>query len=810
MAHSNIAVFGSMLYVADGGNSRVQIFDISVPAAPVYSATLGTAGESGDDINHFNHPVGVAVDANYIYVADRNNHRVQVFNQASHVYVATIGTGQGTGNDQFNNPTDVAIDSAGNLYVADFANCRVQQFNSSRMYQHTYGVTDVPYITDAFHYNSPSGVAVSTDGSIYLTENNGQRLIKLNAAGVPLWTVGVAGVKGDFFETTKDNLNNPSDVALEASGRVYVADQWHGRVQIFNSDGSYYATLGLGTGNYEFSDPVGLTIAANGYIYVADAWRNRVQVFDASRNYVATLGVTDVSGSDTAHFNGPQDVAVDSSGQIYVAESNNHRVQVFDASRVYLRTMGVTGECNGSFDHFCNPVRLIIDASNRLYVADQWNNRVQVFDKNGAYLTTLGGAWGSLSSQFRNPQGLAVDTAGNLYVADSQNHRIQKFAPGVPGWKQKNLNGFGEPANRITSLGSFGGQLYASTFNRGGNGAQIWRSPDGQNWSSVMADGFVDSNNVGIDHLIEFNGQLYAGTWNETSTAPYYTNGGQIWRSPTGNSGDWSKVVDNGFSDPTNGEVMRMAVFKNQIYAGTWSYTSSHGAEIWRSPSGDSGNWTPVVINGLNDTTNVAVTTMEIFNGYLYAGIYSDDIAAKRPAGCEIWRTDGVTWAKVVTDGFGDLNCYNLSLAAFGDSLYAGTGTYNPDTKTYPGGQVWRCTAASGCDEAGDWSLVTATANGFGNPQNREITSLLSFGNQLFAVTLNPSTGLEVWRTSDGNNWGQVGFAGFGDANNSWTYWDNSTTVFNTSLFIGTGNWANGGEIWQLLNQIYLPLVIKR
>ena len=234
----------------------------------------------------------------------------------------------------------------------------------------------------------------------------------------------------------------------------------------------------------------------------------------------------------------------------------------------------------------------------------------------------------------------------------------------------------------------------------------------------MRTDGFGEAANAGIDHLVEFNGQLYAGTWNETSTAPYYTNGGQIWRSPTGNTGDWTKVVDIGFGVPTNGEVMRMAVFKNQIYAGTWSY-GAPGAEIWRSSTGNLGDWTKMVENGLNDATNVGVTTMETFNGYLYAGTYSYNSATSRANGCEVWRTDGVSWTRVASDGFGDLNCSRVSLAAFGDSLYAGAGIWNPDTQSSPGGQVWRCTVASGCDEAGDWTL--AASGGFGNPQNRYI-----------------------------------------------------------------------------------------
>ncbi|MBL0268182.1 MAG: NHL repeat-containing protein [Chitinophagaceae bacterium] len=256
-------------------------------------------------------------------------------------------------------------------------------------------------------------------------------------------------------------------------------------------------------------------------------------------------------------------MAVDSNGFIYVADSQNHRVQVFNASRVCVRTLGVTGIEGSDFAHFASPQRLAVDSNNRLYVSDNWNNRVQVFDSVGAYLTTIGGGWGPESGMLRNPQGVTTDQSGALYVADSQNHRVQKFTIGTPNWAQVNLNGFGDSANRISSLGSFGTQLYAGTYNFNGSGSQLWHSTDGKNWSNVMSNGFGDSTNVGIDHLIEFNGNLYAGTWNSTGTG---TNGGQIWRSSDGIT--WEQVVNNGFGDPTNGEVMRLAVFNNKIYAG--------------------------------------------------------------------------------------------------------------------------------------------------------------------------------------------------------------------------------------------------
>jgi len=128
----------------------------------------------------------------------------------------------------------------------------------------------------------------------------------------------------------------------------------------------------------------------------------------------------------------------------------------------------------------------------RIYVADIYNNRIQVFDSNGAYLTTIGGDWGSNTDRLRNPFGLDVDSAGNIYVADSDNSRIQKFAPGVPGWEQVNINGFGNRRNEgVLSLAFFGDTLYAGTYNL--NGGEIWRmsSP----WSQVNNDGFGDSDN---------------------------------------------------------------------------------------------------------------------------------------------------------------------------------------------------------------------------------------------------------------------------------------------------------------------------
>ena len=418
------------LYVADANNHRVQIFDVSSVSAITYVGTIGISGESGSDNAHLNTPEGVAVDVaqGRIYVADASNCRVQVFDYDTWTYQTTLDV-------RYSYIADVAVDAEGNLFVAEPWSdwSQVRQFDSALHYVRTYGAKGIPYLTDGYHYNQPYGVAVASDGSIYIGEGWGKRLVKLNAAGVPQWIIGEAGIWGNDNE----HFSHVSDVALDEAGRVYAADAGNCRVQIYNPDGSYYATLGsgCGTGDNQFSHGLGLTVAFNGNIYVADASNNRVQIFSSDRVYLATLGETSAAGSDNAHFDSPEDVAVDWDGNLYVVDGGNHRVQVFDSSRAYLRTIGVTGNCSYYRSYFCSPTGITVDTAGRIYVADRWGSRIQVLDSSYTYLTTIAPSEGTRSGELRGAEGLAVDQVGNLYVADRENHRTLKFAPGVPEWQ---------------------------------------------------------------------------------------------------------------------------------------------------------------------------------------------------------------------------------------------------------------------------------------------------------------------------------------------------------------------------------------
>ena len=309
--------------------------------------------------------------------------------------------------------------------------------------------------------------------------------------------------------------------------------------------------------------------------------------------------MTGVAGSDNAHFRDPNDVVVDGRGYIYVSENGNYRVQVFDANRNYVRTIGVTGEGGDGFDHLNGPYHLAVDAYNNLYVSSPWNHAVHVYDQDGAYLTTIGESRGNRTGQLADPHGLAFDAAGNLYIVDYNNHRIQKFAPGVPGWRQVNINGFGDRRSQIiASLTPFGEQLYAGVENYSGSGAQLWRWRAGEGWTAMTTNGFGDTSNTAVNQLAEFKGDLYASTWNQNmSTGQSF--GGQLWRSPTVRTGArWS------LTDSATRPTARYTDWLSLAIPCTrppGAIRRRHGAEIWRSSTGNNGDWARVVSNGFGD-----------------------------------------------------------------------------------------------------------------------------------------------------------------------------------------------------------------
>ena len=299
--------------------------------------------------------------------------------------------------------------------------------------------------------------------------------------------------------------------------------------------------------------------------------------------------------------------------------------------------------------------------------------------------------------------------------------------------------------------------------------------------------------------MITFKGNLYAGTNNWNSNTDQ-SDGGQVWRSSNGIN--WEKISLPGFTSIQSG-IAHFAVLNDQIYAVTDSVTDTDGFEIWHSSTGDSGDWERVISNGFGTFSNSIAGDFRVFNGYLYVGTYNVDCVVSpdcNALGGQVWRSqDGASWDQVNVNGFGNTADYYMrSFAILNDYLYVGAS--NGDQT---GGKIWRCQTCDGSD----WQPVVG--NGFGN-MNNDAISLATFNDKLYAVAANYTTGGQVWQTADGSSWVQVGWDGLGDSNNIAAYRGKSMTVFNNNLWIGMSGSPSGVEVWQYLDKrVLLPLIMR-
>jgi peptide/nickel transport system substrate-binding protein len=782
------------MFVSSAYDQEVQVYDLT-SSSPVYSTTIG-GGESG----MFNQPRRIAIDsADQLYVADSGNGRVQKCAYSSGWSCETLDSG-------LNSPQGLVLDSSDNVYIADTENARIRKCDPSGVcgdfvpntfgfldlavdtYGNVYGTTkpyepnynsvivkydntgqwggyylgepNIPYVADGSHYNRPK-VSIDADQNILITEEWGQRLVKLNPQGNFLWSFGVTGVPG----WDNDHFSTPVISAADSSGKIYVPDLRNCRVQIISPTGNYINTLGTGCGNgqYQFNNAFGVAIDKDGNIYVADTDNQRVMIYDIYRDYIGQIGETGVCDVANNHLCRPEAVAVDSTGNIYVADYGNNRVQKFNGNHEWLMTIG-NGTYGNQFDQFARPNAITVDAQGKIYVSEWENPRVEVFDPSGAYLTTIGGARGTSSAQFAGITSVAVDGQGNVYVSDV-GHRIQKYAPGVPNWNQVNLNGFGNRnVEQLPSLGVFNGYLYAGTSNYTDGAYHIYRSLNGHDWEMV-------NNNFdgGVSGLIAFDNQLFAGTWN-----------GSIYSSPDGLI--WTQELTG--VPP----IASFSLFNNTLYAGTYSNNCpGEGASIWQTPDGIT--WTPFVTNGNGDPSACGVISSAEFDGNLYFGV--GDWSGN--TGGRIWRTDGTNITEVVGDGFGNpANMDPGGLAVLGEAIYASIDIPN-------GYQVWR----SYSGDPGSWSKVLEINRG--EDEVGTLDGLIVLDDHLFLTTQNEPKGMQVWITADGLSWQQVGFEGLGDSNNTSAEWSNSSAIFKGQLYIGVTNHANAGEIWR-----YEPMVTAR
>jgi len=464
---------GGNLYIADTSYHRIRKVDTSGIITTV--AGNGTWGYSGDGGLATNAslwgPHGVAVDTGgNLYIADLVNHRIRKVD-TSGIITTVAGNGtygySGDGGPATNAslwwPSGIAVDANGSLYIADIGNHRIRKVDTSGIITTVAGNGNSVYSGDGgpatnASLRDPADVAVDASGNLYIADRDNQRIRKVDTLGIITTMAGngTYGYSGDGGPATSASLWLPPDVAVDASGNLYIADSDSQRIRKVDTSGIITTVAGNGTRGYggdggpatnaSLRYPEGVALDANGNLYIADTRNERIRKVDTWGiiTTVAGNGTRGCSGdggpATNASLRWPWGVALDANGNLYIADMDNHRIRKVDTSGIITTVAG-----NGTYGYsgdggpatntsLWGPYGVAVDASGNLYIADQGNYRIRKVDTWGIITTVAGnGTYGysgdggpATNASLWLPSDVAVDTSGNLYIADYGNHRIRK------------------------------------------------------------------------------------------------------------------------------------------------------------------------------------------------------------------------------------------------------------------------------------------------------------------------------------------------------------------------------------------------
>ncbi|MEO6741649.1 MAG: HYR domain-containing protein [Chthoniobacteraceae bacterium] len=417
--------------------------------------------------SRFNRPNGAAVDASgNVYVADSTNHTIRKITPSGAVSTfagspGIAGSTDGTGSAaRFNSPYSLAVDSSGNVFVADTANNTIRTITAGGVVSTLAGSAGFSGSTDGTgggaRFNTPYGIAVDSSGTAYVTDTTNSTIRKITSAGVVTTLAGSAGANGTSDGTgSAARFFYPVGLGVDSGGNVYVADDRNCAVRKITAAGvvtTLAGDLGIqgtadGTGSVaKFRFPKGLALDSAANIYVADNGNHTIRKVTPA-GVVSTLagsaglsGSTDGTGS-AARFFSPSGVAADSGGSVYVADTSNNTIRKISPAAAVSTfagsapNIGIT-DGTGSAARFNHPQGVAVDPSGNTYVADESSHTVRKISTAGVVSTLAGNAGQSGNGdgtgnavRFNFPQAVAVDSAGNVYVADKNNCTIRKITP---------------------------------------------------------------------------------------------------------------------------------------------------------------------------------------------------------------------------------------------------------------------------------------------------------------------------------------------------------------------------------------------
>ena len=483
-------IYGRQIFLLQGKNYKemlpkltfsfllIQLLFFSNGNAQNINTIVGGIGDHGvDTLAELYRPNSVIADKwGNIYIADGGNNVVRKVdtNGIITAYAGTCNAGGFSGDNGpavfalLNTPAGLAIDTFGNLFIADQGNKRIREVNAGGIIT-TYAGIGMGFATDTngtpakvAHIRKPAGIALDKVGNLYIADIGNNVIRKVNTLG-KIYTVagnGTAGFHGDNGHADTSEINAPAGVCIDNKGNLFIADQGNYRIRKVDTFGVITTFAGNGIVGYsgdgsvaigaEFNILSGISSDSIGDIYISDAGNDYIRKIDTSgiiirfAGRLLSGGFSGDGGLDTsAKLNDPAGTAFDKHGNFYIADNLNNRVRMVNtAGNIYTfagcnsyTSTGYKGDGGSALlAQLSGPTGFAYDTAQNLYIADRGNHVVRMINSAGIISTVAGddtsgytGDGGpATSAKMVSPYSVATDRKGNLFICDPGKNVVRK------------------------------------------------------------------------------------------------------------------------------------------------------------------------------------------------------------------------------------------------------------------------------------------------------------------------------------------------------------------------------------------------